>query len=846
MALAVFVAGTILTTAPSVAATFQWENSGSGAWFDPSNWDPAGTPGDSDTAVVNNGGTAEAAGAVAPTVAGLRVGGGAGNVSGTVTTATADVEILDTGSVTVGFASEAGASADGALSVGGSIVPIAPAPTFGTYSIGTAQGDGAKAIGTVLVGGDVVGAQGFVGTTGAGSDSTAEGSLTVGGDLTGLRLVGNAAPSSLNSAAKGTVTVTKGDLTLGTGIVAIGQAFGVGSTAIGAVSVDAGNFRTAPTIPTILSIGFARDGVAMGTLDAAGVDSTDAALASLVVGSTVSNGIAAGTLTLGKGDVRLAGNALIGSASVETGGSAYGLATLGGALVAEGDNRQLRVGNAVGDISQVSPGSATGVLSAEGLSGFRNVFVSFASGFAGLGPEAEGNLSVAAGGIANSTDPGGVLSIGRSEAQALNGQLTGPGPVTSGAATVDGDISGYDFVRIGTVANSGTATGSLALGSGALTTTGFAIGQVVPPGSGLSATNAVSTAVGLVEVNGGAVVVANPVPVFGGLTRIGEVLSGQGDGNSANGTLSLTNARFDSGGVTLGFGDGGDGTLLGTDSDIRVGFMQLGGSGGTVAGGTGRAILTDSTLTAAADPDRSFSGSLALGAGNTALMATNTDVAIDGTLAILRTGGSAIAGDIARMSMDGGKLEVGQNIQIGDFQPGTYGELSLASVAGTVGGNVNVGQSANFGTLFGSALLNLDGSLLDIAGEVLLDLGGELSFGIGGLGRGLGGYGAFDAMSTSLFGGAAKVDFTGLTGSLGFLSADFDLISAKKGFTGDFGLVSFLNIPTGYAASHGFTDDGDVWRVTLTRDLAPIPLPAGGWLLLSSLAGILIFRMRVS
>jgi hypothetical protein len=78
---AVLMTGTILAATPSAAATLDWINFASGSWFDPSNWSGGAVPVAGDTAIVNNGGTAEAAGAVTPTATALDVGAGAGAVS---------------------------------------------------------------------------------------------------------------------------------------------------------------------------------------------------------------------------------------------------------------------------------------------------------------------------------------------------------------------------------------------------------------------------------------------------------------------------------------------------------------------------------------------------------------------------------------------------------------------------------------------------------------------------------------------------------------------------------------------------------------------------------------------
>jgi hypothetical protein len=76
------------------------------------------------------------------------------------------------------------------------------------------------------------------------------------------------------------VTVTGGDLTPVAGFLAVGQTFGAGTVATGAVDVQAGDNRT--TNATLV-LGNALAGQATGEVAASGVDSTGDALNGLFV-----------------------------------------------------------------------------------------------------------------------------------------------------------------------------------------------------------------------------------------------------------------------------------------------------------------------------------------------------------------------------------------------------------------------------------------------------------------------------------------------------------------------------------------------------------------------------------
>ncbi|WP_337877347.1 hypothetical protein [Elioraea sp.] len=132
------LAGSAVITGPAFGAEITW-NAGTGDWFAAGNWLPAQVPGTTDTAIINNGGTAQAA-------------------------ACPDITVQ---SFSFGSTSTAGATVSGAGEIGGNLTS-----SFGFGAVGSV-------------------------TLGNGSSTT--GSLTVGGNLTGLSAVGQAFNSEVRS-----------------------------------------------------------------------------------------------------------------------------------------------------------------------------------------------------------------------------------------------------------------------------------------------------------------------------------------------------------------------------------------------------------------------------------------------------------------------------------------------------------------------------------------------------------------------------------------------------------------------------------------------------------------------
>lgn len=564
---------------------------------------------------------------------------------------------------------------------------------------------------------------------------------------------------------------------------------------------------------------------------AVGVLVVDGSIGGFAPGSSI-GASATGTLSLGTGDLTLAGSAAIGFADIDLGAAATGTVTLGGALSTSGAGATLQLGTATGtSITGLGAGSAVGSLAASGLLGFADVAIGTTTTHNGNAVTATGTTTIGAGGIV--TDPaGGRLRIGRANGVAVNGSVTGPGATAEGSAAVAGDITGYVGVEVGHVVNTGMARGSLAVTGGTITTGILSVGEVQR--SAPTIIDGQADAEGTLSVTNGAIV-ADIVRIGRGSTFGGPVAT-----DRAVGTATLAASSLSTTILEIGV-SGGQGSLhAGAGSAITAAGGVNVGSDGASGNGSGTFTLLNSSLTVAAVPN-GFDGSMVVGfgGGDAQVTALASTVGIDGVLLIGSFGGDATAE--ARMALSGSTLAVGGGIGIGYFQPGSRGELALTDSTATVGGNVRVGLSANNGTLFGEALLALDASLLDITGTLTTDLGAETWFGVQGTDRGLGRYGAINALAAVLD-GLITVDFAGLD-DFDLASFAFDLIVTEDGILGDFDVVSLLNLPVGYLASYGITSDGEIWRVTLTQANA-VPEPGAVALLLAGLAGLALTLRR--
>lgn len=775
---------------PLAAAIVTW-NAGTADWHTASHWLPAVVPGSGDTALVNNGGTAQAA-------------------------AGSNITVQSFG---FGRATTAGASASGTVQVAGNL----------TASLGN----------------------GAVGSLFNGDGSFASGVLTVGGHLTGLGAVGQAftpgfgtpAPSS----ATGSVTV-QGDLMLD-GQFQVGRALGGGSVATGTVTLPTGAIRTLASVnPAFWEIGVGSGASGTGTVTAAAVDTTSQALVLLSLGVASDGGSAVGGLSLGSGALDIAGDAFIGVALGQGGTSAQGTLALGGPLRAQGDNRSLQVGSA-GGLFETGASHGTGSVVAQGLEGFRVVTIGTAGAInGGLDAAngqrlvtATGSATVGAGGIVNTTATPGTLTIGHARGVLGNVPTTGPGADVAGAATVAGHVSGYGLVDIGRVEVTGRAQGSLAIHNGTLDTGALRIGSVQGAGGTATVIDGAAEAVGRLTVTDGAVITA-----ANGFTPIGSIVGfGSAVPSGARGELDLTRSSFFGGVVSLGSG-GGEGHLRALDNS-RVDLLSL----SVASGGTGALQLVDSRLDVRLDPVQGFGGSVAVssGGGHGTIDATRSLLNLVGSLSIVSASGGGQP-TLGRVALTDSALGVAQSVSVGAFDPNSRAELALRNSSATVGGDLRLGQAANGGQLFGEAVLELQSSLLAIGGHLAMDPlaapGLQTVFGIGGLGRGLGGYGAIDT-ATAFLAGSLIVDFADLATGPDFTGAVFDLIAALGDLSGDFDTVQFVNLAPGlFVSAYGIVVQGagmgEVWRLTLSQ--AVVALPSSLALVGAGLLGLALARAR--
>ena len=585
---AVLLAGTALcalSVADAARAQSFWSG-GAGDWFDPGNW-TAGVPDAGDTAIVNNGGTAEigAPGAVS----GIGSAGETAGNSGTV-------EVDGAGSTwTIGNTLYIGNSGTGTLDV----------------TDGGAVSNHNGAIGTTATG------SGTATVDGAGSTWTNSGQLTIGGAGTGALTVSGGGAASDNVAivgesadGEGSVTVTgAGSTWTNTNNIAVGY------NGDGTLSVEAGGAVS----NTFATIGYFATGTGEATVD--GEDSTWTNSSSLIAGYSGS-----GTLGITGGGTVSNVDGYLGYFAGSTGG-----ATVDGAGSAWTNSSILIVGRAGEGTLEISGGGA--VSNTEGyigsdvgstgevtVTGADSIWTN--SSFLRLGNSGAGTLNVENGGTVSNTNGFVGYSAGTTGTAIVtganstwtnsnafsvgaygNGILTvsnggavsntvaanvGSSAGSTGLATITGANSTWTNTGTFAVGDHGEGTLDILDGGSVSNTTGHigriagSIGAVTVDGADSAWTNSSelyigNSGTGTLDITGGGVVSNTNGYIANQANSAGDVaVDGAGSEWNMSGNLAVGN----SGDATLAISGGG----AVSNVDALVGYFAAGSSEVTVDG----------------------------------------------------------------------------------------------------------------------------------------------------------------------------------------------------------------------------------------------------------------------
>lgn len=559
---------------------------------------------------------------------------------------------------------------------------------------------------------------------------------------------------------------------------------------------------------SLLNVGVAQGGVALGQVRVGSLDTTAGPVGNLKVGDA-ERGRADGLLQSAGGQLQVVGNAVVGRADSDTGALAAGRMVLDHAMTAGPLGAVLSVGTLTGGGSAgLGTGRAEGSLTATALESFESIAIGRSTVHRSVDAAATAELTVGAGGVRRAT-VGGSFTVGEAVGTSQNGQIFGAASAT-GRATVGGDILGYGTVNVGRVVASGVADGTLALNGAALQAQALRVG-VLQGNSQATVVDGRANAKGLLQLtDASASLVA---------AQVGAIDSASpGVAATARGELNLTRSQFDAQFLQLGQGDGSHGVAkLSDNSEMRLNGLTMADSPGARAD----MQLSDSRLSVSGQGVTSlgsFSG------GTASLDGLRSTVQIAGSVDVAR--GSS-ASDGSRVRLKDSVLSVGGGVGIGNLPGDGRAELTLENSSSTVGGNLRLGS---FQLSFGEALLALDASLLSVTGDFFSELGSTMFFGVDGLSRGLGGYGALDAASVVLA-GLLEIDLSDL--DLGLItgqSQDFDLIVATGagGIAGDFSAVSLFGSLAGFEARFGKAGaNNEIWRLTLSRqDGTAVPEPS--------------------
>lgn len=775
--------GSSIIAFPAHAALLSWTVT-AGDWHEATNWLPAQVPAPFDQAVINNGGTATIGPGAPVSVSNLNLGADSTDAAG---------QLVSTSDVSAGS----------------------------TITIGALSN---------------------------GLGNTATGQMTVNtANVSGTVRVGVLANADSASVANGTLNIVSGNLAITNSFgIDIGRSSNSQGTANGAVMVDGvlSIATLSPVFAPTLSVGVSSSGDASGHLAGGSIDTAASPLGNVAIGTAGAAGSAIGQVQLGGGVLDTSGNVNIGTALGNNGGFAIGEALMPDVeVIAVGTNTQhLQVGTAtaLGLLNNLGQGSGSGDASVHQVSGFDSVTVGRALGTHLNGLDAEGRLTIGAGGLQGNAGDSSVLEVGVTSASPNNNQIFGTAASANGQLSSAGGLSGFSRVSIGVNGAAGTGVGS-ATGSASVAGGDVAIGNQLTIGATAlrgdiihndnTGTPPVSAA-GTFDMTGGTLSLASPgVIAVGQVTVLDSSSAPVVNAGTATGAMTLNgvNLQAPASDLNVGFVLGGfgntlthsaDGLLVATGGQLNLRDVRVGAGSGQGAQARGQMQLDGADLNAR---------NLAIGSGSGSdgsMLLRDGTASIETTLSVgaLNTPNSAAMR--GALTLDRAQMTVGGSALIGPVYQGGTGALTLIDASLSVAGNLVIGRSSNQQSLFGEANVWLDSSTITVGDGTLFDIGANLGILVLGTDRGTG-YGTIDTGSAALD-GHLLVDLS----QASVVAGDtFDLIVSNGlgQISGDFLAADAIGLSSDLAARFAIVSDWvngsqvDIYRMTVDNLRVPEP-----------------------
>jgi T5SS/PEP-CTERM-associated repeat protein len=729
----------LLAAVISASAQTVWTD-GTGSWFTPANWS-AGVPTAGTTAEVNNGGTAQIAGASAAAASGLALGNGGG-----------------TGSVSVNGASALNVGASISVSGATSLFSIngasAVTSSFGTMNQGgtaTINGGSSWVMSQTLLIGNGTGTATFnenggsavsaadvslgvslnstaTATIDGGSTLSMTGELHVGTDGTAtLNILGGSGVSDsvgvigYDNTANGTVNVSGATSWTNTGDMTVGK-FGHGTLHIT-------NGGTVSDVNGVVGSSVGSTGTV--TLDTAMGPSSWDNTGSLVVGDSGTgtvNVLQASTLTSASGTI---GNNLNSTGTVTVDGLFSTWIMTGNLTIGSGGSGTLNVTNS-GKVQDADAfiglyASGVGIVNVDGnastwnnsnlyvgdngtgtLNIRNNGVASSTNGYVGHLANAIGTVNVSTGGLwAN----GSLLTVGDAGHGTLN--IQNEGDVTSVGGIIGSSSSSTGVVNV-------TGTGKWAVG-GVLTVAADGTGTLNIQDTGVventdSAIGDAAGSVGKVNVSGSGIWSSN------GILTVG---------NSGAGTLTITGSGdvFSNANNFIANHTGSVGTVIVDGGTWNASRVYVGGNVGG-AGGTGLLrIQNGGTVSAIANTTIWSSGTLEIGV-NPTLIGT-----MDFQGGTLRTIANTSFGGVAQLGPGGGILDSNgftSTLDIAFHFPGALTKIGAGTMNSIGSSDYSGGTTINAGALGVGSTNALGTGNVVVNGGILQSFNGPRSINVGG------------------------------------------------------------------------------------------------------------------